>query len=77
MCITVRYENGTTADAVVLAAGSDRIRVIVAGGRTTEEWLVVDGRLVDEKGRRVELETMVGVPGIGYPQARTERAMTA
>jgi hypothetical protein len=62
----VQFENGVRAEAVVLAAARDLLRVAVAGSRDTEEWLMFDGCWYDESGRRVEIEAAVAIDGLDY-----------
>ena len=48
MQMIVKFKSGVIEDALLLSVGSDRIRVVVAGRGTTEEWLMLDGHLFDE-----------------------------
>ena len=68
MRMTVEFHNGLRGEALVLATNGNRIRVIVAGRGTTEQWQLVNGHCFDELGRVVGLEAMVAVDGIDYVQ---------
>lgn len=72
MRMAVQFENGVRAEALVLACNRNRLRVVVAGRRETEEWPRIDGFWYDESGRRVEIEAMVGLDGIDYSAASDE-----
>jgi hypothetical protein len=74
MQMTVKYKSGVIEDALVLAVGSDRIRVVVAGRGTTEEWLMLDGRLFDEDGR---IQALLALDGVEYSQLIDLYARTA
>ena len=66
MRISVRFENGKGCEALVLAAGGNRLRVAVAGGRDVEEWLMIDGSWFNESGLRVDIEALVALDGLDY-----------
>jgi hypothetical protein len=68
MQMTVKFKSGVIEDALLLSVGSDRIRVVVAGRSTTEEWLMLDGRLFDEEGRIIEVQALFAVDGVEYSQ---------
>ena len=75
--MTVKFNSGAIEDALVLAVRTDRIRVLVAGRRTTEEWLMLEGRLFDEDGRIIELQALFALDGIGYAEIIDLYARTA
>ena len=64
MRMVVRFQNGLKVEALILAAHRDQIRVVVAGRRETEEWLMVDGGWYDDSGRRVDIQAVVALDGI-------------
>jgi hypothetical protein len=64
--MTVRFKAGVIDDALLLAVGRDRIRVLVAGRRSTEEWLMMEGHLFDEDGRIIEVQALFALDGIEY-----------
>ena len=61
MRLTVRFQNGARADALLLATSGSRLRVIVKGRGLTEEWLVFDGHCFDERGQLLEIEFVSAV----------------
>jgi len=58
MQITIKYEDGVRADAILLATGTNRMRVLVMGSNDTEEWTQLDGIWRTEDGRQIEFEAM-------------------
>jgi hypothetical protein len=68
MRMTVQFQNGSRAEALLLAAQGNRIRAIVAGRGTTEEWLMFDGHWFDESGRLIEIEALTNLDGIDGSQ---------
>ena len=66
MRMAIRFQNGLIGDAILLAAGRDRVRVVVSGRARTEEWSVVNGHWFDEGGELIEIEALMAVPGISY-----------
>ena len=66
MRMTVQFQNGDRADAVLLAAQADRVRVVVAGRGVTEEWVLFYGHFYDQAGRPVEIDSIEAVEGVSY-----------
>jgi hypothetical protein len=52
------------AEAVLLAVGTDRMRVAVAGFNETEEWARYQGVWYDEAGAPVEVQAILAVDGV-------------
>jgi len=77
--MTVRFQSGVTAEALLLGLTSDRIRVVVAGRGTTDEWLMFDGNCFDEYGRFVQIESLIALDGGDYSALRrlSSRSATA
>jgi len=73
----VKFKSGVIEDALLLSVGSDRIRVVVAGRGTTEEWLMLDGHLFDEDGRIIEVQALLALDGVEYSQLIELYARTA
>ena len=59
MYLIIRESNGRTREAVALAAGAGRIRLIIRGVGETREYHWSAGNWAAEDGTRVELESMV------------------
>jgi hypothetical protein len=68
MQMMVHFQNGTIAEAIILAAAINQIRVLIAGRSDTEEWRMFDGQFYDESGRLVEIDSMVAVDEIDSAQ---------
>ncbi len=80
MQMTIRYhQSGLRVDAILLAANSDRMRVVVARQRDTFELRRVDACWRTEDGIELEIEALVAMPGTEvadfcsgvYPRADT------
>jgi hypothetical protein len=68
MRMTVRFQNAARAEVLLLATIHNRVRVIVAGRGTTEEWLMFGDYCFDESGRPVEIEALLAVGKAGELQ---------
>lgn len=59
MFLILSFESGAKAEGILLAAGSDRLRVILRELNDTVELQLVEGRWVSEDGDPVEIESMI------------------
>ena len=57
--------NGVRGEAIILAAGRDRMRIAERGLRDTTELSLLDGDWFDENGRSIEIESMITI-GTGF-----------
>lgn len=64
MRVLIRRENGTRAEALILAASKHRMRVAVAGGNEIEDFRMMHGLWCDESGQTIELEAVAPVAGV-------------
>ena len=64
MRVTVRFHDGTRAEALILAADGKLARVVVAGRPDAEEWPILDGRLYDQTWQLLEIEAMFVLEGL-------------
>jgi hypothetical protein len=80
MRMTVRYQNGLRAEAVLLAASRERMRVVVDSQRDTIELHMVDACWFTEEGAEIEIEALIPVSGTDvsfFCAAVYPRTMTA
>ena len=63
MLITMRYQNGTRVEAVLLAAARERMRIAIDTKRDTVELNRVDGTWQTEEGDAVEIESLIPLAG--------------
>jgi hypothetical protein len=59
MLMTIRYQNGLRAEAVVLAASREHMRVAVDSQPDTTELQQVNGRWHMEGGAEIEIEALI------------------
>ncbi len=59
MLMTIRYQSGLRAEAVVLAASRERMRIAVDCQPDTTELRQVDGRWHTEGGTEIEIEALI------------------
>ena len=59
MHMTVCYPTGRRAEAILLAATSDRMRVIVRNSSDTLELRRADGRWISDTGAGIEIESLI------------------
>jgi hypothetical protein len=64
MLMTIRYQNGLRAEAVVLAANRERMRVAITAEGDTLELHEVDARWFTEKGAEIEIEALIPIAGV-------------
>jgi hypothetical protein len=70
MLMTIRHQNGMKAEAVVLAAGRDRMRVALDSKYDTIELHELDARWYTEEGAEIEIEALVVSAGVNVPLLR-------
>lgn len=63
MRLEIRFENGRRAEALILAANSREMRVVVQDSGDTEEWQKFDGAWRDEGGTPIEIEAFLAIDG--------------
>jgi len=63
MLMTIRFQDGRR-EAVMLASGRDRMRIVTRSKRDAIELHKVDTHWVTEDGDEVEIETMTPLAGI-------------
>ena len=59
MHLTISYSDGRLVEAVVLAAGPDRMRISTPESEDTIELRMEQAAWISENGERVEIESMV------------------
>jgi hypothetical protein len=63
MLMTIRFQNGLRVEAVLLAANSQRMRVVVDSQRDTVELYKVDACWHTEDGAEIEIEALIPIVG--------------
>jgi hypothetical protein len=63
MLMTIRYQNGTRVEALLLAASREKMRVATGAQRDTIELHLVDAGWQTEAGEDIEIESVVAMPG--------------
>ena len=63
MLMTIRFQNGLRVEAVLLAANSQRMRVVVDSQRDTIELHKVDACWYTEQGAEIEIEALIPIAG--------------
>ncbi len=66
MWMIIRYQSGLRAEAVLLAAKGERMRVAIKSQRDTVELHKVDAGWRTERGAAIELEALISVPGTEF-----------
>ena len=66
MRMMIRYQSGLRAEAVLLAANNDRMRVAIGSHRDTVELHKVDSGWRTERGAAIEIEALIPIPGIDF-----------
>jgi hypothetical protein len=61
MLMTIQYQSGLRVEAVLLAAGRERMRVAMDSQRDTVELHRVDGCWYTERGVGIEIEALVPI----------------
>ena len=63
MKMVIRYQTGRRVEAVLLAANSQRMRVVAGSERDTIELDRIDGCWYTETGTMLEIEALIPIPG--------------
>ena len=79
MRMTIQYQDGCRAEAVLLAASRDRMRIVIESDRDTVDLHRVNWRWYTEDEAEVVIEAMIAIPGTDasqfwselYPQTMT------
>ena len=72
MRMMIRYQSGLRAEAVLLAANSDRMRVAIDSQRDTVELHRVDGGWRTQRGAAIEIEALIAIPGTEFSRFCSE-----
>jgi hypothetical protein len=68
MQVILLDQSGHRVDGVVLAAGSDRMRLAAANRLDTIELNLVEDRWLSESGEPIEIEALVPIPETAFAQ---------
>ena len=68
MLMTIRFQNGLRVEAVLLAANSQRMRVVVESQRDTVELNRVDACWFTEAGAEIDIEALIPMAGTDVSQ---------
>jgi hypothetical protein len=77
MLMTIRYQNGLRAEAVVLTADNERMRVVIDSQRDTMELRKVDACWYTEDGAEIEIEALIPLAGTNVASSLYPRTITA
>jgi len=77
MLMTIRYQNGLRAEAVVLTADNERMRVVIDSQRDTIELHQVDACWYTEDGEEIEIEALVPLAGTNVASSVYPLTITA
>jgi len=77
MLMTIRYQNGLRAEAVVLTADNERMRVVIDPQRDTIELRKVDACWYTEDGAEIEIEALIPLAGTNVASSLYPMTITA
>jgi hypothetical protein len=80
MHLILRYPSGRLVDGILLAAGPDRLRVVVRRLNETMELVLTEGQWTTDRGDRVEVEGWLSDGSSGIERLSTrvfQRVSTA
>ena len=77
MLMTIRYQNGARAEAVVLTADNERMRVVIDSQRDTMELRRVDACWYTEDGAEIEIEALIPLAGTNVASSLYPLTITA
>ena len=77
MLMTIRYQNGLRAEAVVLTADNERMRVVIDSQRDTMELRKVDACWYTEDGAEIEIEALIPLAGTNVASSLYPLTITA
>jgi hypothetical protein len=63
MRMMIRYQSGLRAEALLLAANRERMRVAIGSQRDTVELHLVNGGWRTQRGAAIEIEALIPIPG--------------
>jgi hypothetical protein len=66
MRMMIRYQSGLRAEAVLLAANRERMRLAICSQRDTIELHRVDAGWRTERGAAIEIEALMAIPGTDF-----------
>ena len=62
MQMILSYENGHRADAILLAGGFHRMRVVIRGSKDATELRLIKDQWMTEEGDAVDIDAIVTAP---------------
>ena len=68
MRMIIRYQSGLRVEAILLAADSDRMRVVIKTQRDAAELRRGDAGWLTEEGEAVEIEALIPISGTDVSQ---------
>ena len=77
MLMTIRYQNGLRAEAVVLTANNERMRVVIDSQRDTIELRKLDACWYTEDGAEIEIEALIPLAGTNVASSLYPMTITA
>ena len=77
MLMTIRYQNGPRAEAVVLIADNERMRVVIDSQRDTIELRKLDACWYTEDGAEIEIEALIPLAGTNVTSSLYSLTITA
>jgi len=77
MLMTIRYQNGLRAEAVVLTADNERMRVVIDSQRDTIELRKLDACWYTEDGAEIEIEALIPLAGTNVASSLYPMTITA
>ena len=77
MLMTIRYQNGLRAEAVVLTADNERMRVVIDSQRDTMELRQLDACWYTEDGAEIEIEALIPLAGTNVVSSPNPLTITA
>ena len=77
MLMTIRYQNGIRAEAVVLTADNERMRVVIDSQRDTMELRKLNACWYTEDGAEIEIEALIPLAGTNVVSSPNPLTITA
>jgi hypothetical protein len=66
MWMQVQFENGSRAEALIMAASTYEMRVVVEGYTDTQHWERIDGVWQDDSGERIAIGAVIALAGTAW-----------
>jgi len=60
----MRYPSGLTIEAIILAVGGERMRIVAANHRDTAELHSINGCWYTEANEPIEIDSIIQIPGV-------------